>query len=159
VLETDVKQSLFERQAGRVYLSEAGRRLYEYAQKILELYRQARQALGQAPEEVSGALELAASSVPGQHLLPAILQEVQKRYPKVRGAATVADSEAVTRLRDEGKASIARIGKPGPAAWSESRPFARDRQVLVAPTSHPWARRRHVTLAQVGGQPVIIREK
>ena len=45
-LEQDVGQSLFERQAGRVFLSEVGRRLYDYAQKILLLHRQARQGTG-----------------------------------------------------------------------------------------------------------------
>jgi DNA-binding transcriptional LysR family regulator len=158
-LEHDVGQSLFERQGGRVYLSEAGRRLYDFAQKILLLHRAARSALGQPPEEVAGDLLLAASTVPAEYLLPAILQDYQKRYPKVRVAATVADSEAVLHLLDGGKVSLALVGRPGPAAWSESRPFARDRQVLVVPPSHAWSRRDHVSLDQLAKEPLIIREK
>jgi DNA-binding transcriptional LysR family regulator len=158
-LEQDVGQSLFDRQSGRVYLSEAGRRLYDFAQRILQLHREARHALGQPPEEVSGALNLAASTVPAEHLLPTILQEYQKRYPKVHVAATVADSDAVLALLDEAKVSVALVGKPGPATWCDSRPFARDKQVLVAPPDHAWSRRTHVTLTQLAGQPLIIREK
>jgi DNA-binding transcriptional LysR family regulator len=159
VLEQDVGQPLFERQGGRVYLSEAGRRLYEFAQKILQLHRAARGALGQPPEDVAGALELAASTVPAEHLLPAILQAFQKQYPKVHLSATVGDSDVVLRLLDDGKVSLGLVGKPGPASWAESKPFARDRQVLVVPPSHAWARRNHVTLAQLGTQPLIVREK
>ncbi|MFO0964648.1 MAG: selenium metabolism-associated LysR family transcriptional regulator [Gemmataceae bacterium] len=158
-LENDVGHELFERQAGRVYLSEAGRRLYDFAQQILALHRQARLALGQPPEEVAGDLLLAASTIPAEYLLPAILQEYQKRYPKVRVAATVGDSEAVLRLLDEGKVSLVLVGRPGPAAWSESRPFGRDRQVLLVPPSHAWARRERVTVDQVAKEPLIIREK
>lgn len=159
VLETDVGLSLFERQGGRVYLSEAGRRLYDYAQKILALHRQARKSLGQPPEDVAGTLEIAASTVPAEHLLPAILQEFQKQYTKVRVAATVGDSDVVIRLLDDGRVSLGLVGKAGPAAWAESKPFARDRQVLVVPPTHPWARRNQVTLAQLATQPLIIREK
>lgn len=159
VLETDVGQPLFERQSGRVFLSEAGKRLYEYAQKILTLHREARNALGQPPEEVAGDLLLAASTVPAEHLLPAILQEFQKLYPRVRVSAIVADSDAVLQALDEAKVSLALVGKTGPAAWCESRPFARDKLVLVTSPKHPWAQRKHVSLTQLRTQPLIVREK
>lgn len=158
VLEHDVGQSLFDRQSGRVYLSEAGRRLYDYAQKILTLHRAARNALGQPPEDVAGDLALAASTVPAEHLLPAILQDFQKRYPKVHVAATVGDSDAVLHHLEDGKVSLALVGKPGPTPWSDSRAFARDKLVLVVPPTHAWAKRAHVTVAQLMKEPLIVRE-
>jgi LysR family transcriptional regulator, low CO2-responsive transcriptional regulator len=41
-LEKALNKSLFKRQGGRVLLTEAGQRLYEYAQRILDLHREAR---------------------------------------------------------------------------------------------------------------------
>ncbi len=40
-LEKTLDKSLFNRQGGRVLLTEAGQRFYEYAQRILDLHREA----------------------------------------------------------------------------------------------------------------------
>src|SRR5262245_66607709 len=41
-LEKRLGKSLFQRQGGRVLLTEAGQRLYDYAQRILDLHQEAR---------------------------------------------------------------------------------------------------------------------
>ena len=68
-LERTLKKSLFKRQGGRVLLTEAGQRLYEYAQRILDLHREV--AGHEAP--VGGELLLVGSSIPGEHFLPTLL--------------------------------------------------------------------------------------
>src|SRR3954447_22719375 len=75
VLEQALATSLFRRQGGRVLLTEAGQRLYPYAQRILSLHAEARQAVTGQKAPVTGDLTIAASSVPGEHLLPPILAE------------------------------------------------------------------------------------
>jgi DNA-binding transcriptional LysR family regulator len=49
-LERQLRVSLFERRAGKVDLTEVGRRLYEYARQILRLHDEAREALRGCPE-------------------------------------------------------------------------------------------------------------
>src|SRR5262245_45847909 len=44
-LEKALGVSLFQRQGGRVLLTDAGRRLHDYAQRILVLHHEARQAV------------------------------------------------------------------------------------------------------------------
>src|SRR5438132_12647873 len=65
-LEQEAGVPLFDRHAGRVHLTDAGRRLYDYAQRILALHEEARQALGQPPPPLAGELHLAASTVPAE---------------------------------------------------------------------------------------------
>src|SRR5690348_15168123 len=72
-LEKSLGTALFQRQGGRVLLTEAGRKVYDYAQRILDLHRQARREISGYETPVSGQLFLAASSIPGEHLLPAVL--------------------------------------------------------------------------------------
>src|SRR6516164_5583238 len=69
-LESALGTSLFTRHGGRVLLTDAGRQLYEYAQQILDLHRRARIQITGHNAPVSGDLVLAASSIPGEHLLP-----------------------------------------------------------------------------------------
>src|ERR671936_326472 len=69
-LEQAVGVPLFERRGGHVTITEAGRRLHDYTQRILALHREARAELSGRHEPLTGELVLAASSVPGEHLLP-----------------------------------------------------------------------------------------
>jgi DNA-binding transcriptional LysR family regulator len=56
---------LFDRHGGRVLLTEAGQRLYPYAEQILRLHEEARQQVTGRKAPLSGNLTLAASSIPG----------------------------------------------------------------------------------------------
>src|SRR3954471_24508461 len=88
-LEKTVKTPLFQRQGGHVLLSEAGHRLYSYAQRILALHREAIQEITGHMAPLTGELTLAASSVPGEHLLPDLLAVFQEQQPHIQIRASV----------------------------------------------------------------------
>src|SRR5438876_42621 len=70
-LERELGVPLFRRTGGKVELTDAGRRLHDYARRILDLHHEARQEVTGIDAPVAGELAIAASSVPGEHLLPA----------------------------------------------------------------------------------------
>ena len=111
VLEAELRVSLFDRRAGRIALTEAGQRLYEYARQILDLHEQARSDLGGFHPSVSGDLPIAASSVPGECFLPALLSAFHANHPQVRVRATVSDSSSVIKDVEAGRASLGLIGQ------------------------------------------------
>jgi DNA-binding transcriptional LysR family regulator len=157
-LEQDLGTALFRREKGRVVLTEAGHRLHEYAQRILALHRQARQEITGLPIPVAGELSLAASSIPGEYLLPALLLTFRQRYPHVQVRATVADSQAVLTQVEKGQAQLGLVGQREDNPNLEFRPFARDTMRLIVPAGHAWRRRQRVSLPQLGEQPLILRE-
>jgi len=157
-LEQDLGVVLFRREKGRVQLTAAGHRLHEYAQRIRALHREARQEITGQPAPVAGDLTLAASSIPGEHLLPGILFTFRQRYPHVRVRATVADSQVVLTQVEHGQAHLGLVGKKEENANLEFRPFAHDTMLLIVPAGHPWQRRKRVALQQFCEQPLILRE-
>lgn len=72
-LERELGVPLFHRTGGKVELTDAGRRLHEYARRILDLHREARREVAGKVSPVVGELVIAASSIPGEHLLPTLL--------------------------------------------------------------------------------------
>src|ERR1700730_12503930 len=88
-LEQALKESLFPRQGGHVLLTDAGRCLYTYAQRILALHREAIQEITGREAPLTGELLLAASSVPGEYLLPDLLSQFQERHPHMQIRASV----------------------------------------------------------------------
>jgi len=157
-LEKLLGVSLFDRRGGRVLPTAAAQRLYPYAQRILSLHAEARAAITGQRVPVSGDLLLAASSIPGEHLLPALLPTFQDRYPHLRIRVTVADSQVVLDQVERGKAHLGLVGGKTNSAHLEFRPFACDHMVLVVPEGHPWRRRKRVSLTQLCGQPLVLRE-
>jgi DNA-binding transcriptional LysR family regulator len=157
-LEQELGVPLFTRQGGRVLLTDTGRRLHEYAQRILELHREAREQVGGHPVPLSGELSLAASSVPGEHLLPGLLAAFGQRHPHVQVKATVTDSQVVLEQVEQGLAHLGLVGRKGDSPHLEYRCFACDTLVLVVPPGHPWAQRDSVTLDDLGGQALVLRE-
>ena len=71
-LEQELGVPLFTRHGG-VLLTDAGRVLHGFAQRILDLHQQAREEITGRAIPITGELTLATSSVPGEHILPGLL--------------------------------------------------------------------------------------
>src|SRR5207249_1671831 len=138
-LEQRLGLSLFRRQGGRVLLTEAGHRLYPYAQRILALHQEARQEVTGKKTPVAGSLSLAASSVPGEHLLPGILSGFRKKCPHIQVRVSVADSATVLDRVEHGQAQLGLVGRKDDNPHLEFRSFACDKMVLVVPRKHAWS--------------------
>jgi DNA-binding transcriptional LysR family regulator len=149
---------LFDRQGGHVALTDAGHRLHGYAQRILALHHEAFRELAGRQAPLTGELTLAASSVPGEHLLPDLLSTFRQKHPHIQVRATVGDTRQVLHQLEQGEAHLGLVGGKADNPHLEFRCFACDRLVLVIPADHPWGRRKRVPLDQLCEQPLILRE-
>jgi DNA-binding transcriptional LysR family regulator len=157
-LEQSVGVSLFARQSGHVLLTDAGRRLYDYAQRILALHAEALREITGKQAPLSGELALAASSVPGEHLLPDLLSVFRDRYPHIAVRVSVSDTREVSHQVEQGQVHLGLVGGKGDSPHLDFRSFAVDTLVLVVPPAHPLAKRKRIALAQLIAQPLIVRE-
>jgi DNA-binding transcriptional LysR family regulator len=159
VLEKELHISLFDRRAGRISLSGAGQRLYRYARQILDLHGQARTDIGGYRPTVVGELPLAASSVPGECFLPALLSDFHEKYPGVHIRVTVGDSGSVMQDIEKGRVQLGLVGQAAEKPSLEFRPIGSDTLVLVVAPRHHWAARKRIPLTALTGEPLIIREQ
>jgi DNA-binding transcriptional LysR family regulator len=157
-LEKELRASLFDRRAGRVALTEAGARLYDYARRILDLHEEARKDLGGVHPSVSGDLPIAASSVPGECYLPALLSLFRETFPHIHVRATIGDSASVMKDVLKGRAALGLVGQKTENPSLESRPIGTDSLVLILPPNHPLTGRKNISLKALAAQPLIIRE-
>lgn len=158
LLEKTLGTPLFKRQGGRVLLTEAGQKLYDYSERILDLHRQARREITGHDTPVSGELLLAASSIPGEHLLPALLSLFGQKHPHIRVRATVSDSMGVMAQVERGAVSVGLVGRKTENPHLEFRYLASDRMVLVVPPGHPLSKRKKLSVKQLPSHPLILRE-
>lgn len=157
-LEKALDKNLFQRRGGRVLLTEGGQSLYTYAQRILDLHREARREITGLESPVAGELLIAASSIPGEHLLPVLLSVFGQKHPQIRVRATVSDSLAVMEQVERGTVSIGLVGRKADNQHLEFRYLASDRMVLVVPPGHVLSKRKKVTVDQLAAHPLVLRE-
>ncbi len=151
-LERTLGTPLFKRQGGRVLLTEAGQKLYEYAQRILDLHRQARREITGREAPPGGELSLAASSIPGEHLLPSLLSLFGKKHAHIRICATVSDSMGVMTQVERGEVNFVLVGRKTDNPHLEFRYLASDKMVLVVPPGHALSRRKKLSVKQLDAQ-------
>jgi DNA-binding transcriptional LysR family regulator len=157
-LEKAIGTPLFKRQGGRVLLTDAGQKLYDFAQRILDLHRQARREITGRETPPGGELSLAASSIPGEHLLPSLLSLFGKKHPHIRVRATVGDSMGVMAQVERGEVNLGLVGRKTDNPRLEFRYLASDKMVLIVPPGHALIGRKKVSVRQLPRHPLVLRE-
>jgi DNA-binding transcriptional LysR family regulator len=157
-LEQELGAALFTRHGGRVLLTDAGRCLHGFVQRILDLHRQARAEVTGRSVPLKGELSLAASSVPGEHVLPGLMSVFRARHPHIQVKGTVADSQAVLAQVEHGEVHLGLVGRKGDSPHLDYRRLGEDTLAVIVPVGHPWAGRQRVTLDELTGQPLVLRE-
>jgi DNA-binding transcriptional LysR family regulator len=159
MLEGVLRVGLFQRCSGRVALTNAGRRLYEYARRIADLHAEARTAVADSKPDPIGELALAASSIPGKYILPNILTAYRRAHPHVDVRVRISDSDDVLRLVEQGEVDFGFAGDSVDSRHLIFDRLAGDELALVVPVGHHFAKRRRVGLRDLVREPLIQREK
>ncbi|HLG75176.1 MAG TPA: LysR family transcriptional regulator [Ktedonobacteraceae bacterium] len=94
-LEKALKQPLFSRVGQKVFLTDAGRLLLPYANRIFALAEEAEMALQEMQGLERGQLTVGASMTIGTYLLPELLGVYKERHPRIELFVTVANTEEV----------------------------------------------------------------
>ncbi len=157
-LERELGTALFERHAGSAVPTAAGRRLLAYAEEALEGHDRLLADLRREGEELAGELRIAASSTPGEFLVPGWVSRFTALHPGIRPQVFIADSsEVVVELREH-RWDLGFVGVRLPGRDLRYDVIAEDQVVLAVPADHPFAARSEVRLAELEGQPFLERE-
>jgi DNA-binding transcriptional LysR family regulator len=158
-LEEELGVRLLDRLGRGAAPTKAGQLLLGYARRILELHREARQALDQFQGRMSGELVIAASTIPGEYVLPALIGRFKEKYPDIAISLLIGDTQRVVEWVLEGRAELAVAGAQIDHRALEYRELMPDELVLVVSAAHPWHGKKTATLEEVRAEPLIVRER
>jgi DNA-binding transcriptional LysR family regulator len=106
VLEDEIGAPLFDRVAGGIVLSQAGRALLPHAERVLAALTEARRALADAHAANSGSVSLAVVGTLASTELTVVLKRFGARHPKAALSLRTATSAEVSRVVRSGEADI-----------------------------------------------------
>ncbi|MFO7996232.1 MAG: LysR family transcriptional regulator, partial [Dehalococcoidia bacterium] len=94
-LEQELGVRLIDRRQKKLVMTEAGKRLLVFAALFDEEHQTLMRDFESLREKVTGNLVIAASTIPGDFILPPILGEFKRRHPVVSIQVAVTDSARV----------------------------------------------------------------
>lgn len=157
-LEADLGATLLDRRYRKVEITEPGRVLLPYARKVLAELEEARTALDELSETVSGRLLFAASTTPGQYVLPRLLGGFLKQYPEVGVTLRVFDTAEVVEKVESGEAQLGMTGAEVHGARVEYERLGHDDLIMICAPDHPLMANSEVLFADLVEEPFIVRE-
>jgi DNA-binding transcriptional LysR family regulator len=138
-LEQRLGQSLLDRSGRRVEPTEAGRRLYRSAQRMLALEEQLLDEVSADDGRLTGTLAIGASTGPGAHLVPLLLCEFQREHPDLHVALSIWDTQTVIDRVVDRQLELGVVGALRRHRSLEFEPLVRDEIVLAVPPGHDAA--------------------
>jgi len=157
-LEADLGVTLVDRKYRKLELTEAGVVLLPYAQRALVEVDRAREEIGRLSGVVSGRLLMAASTTPGQYILPGLLAEFLEEYPQVGISLQIADTARVVEAVASGEAHLGMTGAELLDAKVAFERMGSDDLVVICPKGHSLAMGRR-SISDVAEAPFIMREE
>jgi len=153
-LEQEIGEPLFDRSSREGVLTDAGKVLEEYAEKLLNLREDAQGALAELRELQKGKLAVAANEFTALYLLP-VLTEFRRRHPMIR--ITVQRALGSHIPDDILKHNV----EFGVLSYNPQEPLIQstivylDQLVLVVPPGHPLASADEISIRQLATESFV----
>ena len=158
-LEEDLGVQLFDRTGSRIALTPAGKMLLHYAEQVSALLTRAEQEVSTLSGEHAGHLALGASTTIAQYVLPRLLSEFRREYPRVQPTLISGNTERIVGAVVQQQIALGFIEGPAHSRDVKTEPFLVDELVLIVPAAHEWAERASVACAEITGTPLLMRER
>lgn len=158
-LEEYFNTRLFDRTHNRISLTDAGKRIFEYAGKIFELYGEMENAVRELTGEVSGVLIIGASTTIAEYMLPALLGDFKAKYPDVNVRLKVSNTEGIVTMVENNVIDLGVVEAPVANKNLAVELCKKDQMVAIVPLSHPLANETKIPGHKLLDFPYICREE
>ena len=158
-LEEYFNTRLFDRTHNRISLTAAGQRVYEFSDRIFDLYSEMENAVSDMTGEISGVLVIGASTTIAEYMLPALLGDFKKKYPDVNVHLKVSNSDGIVSMVENNDIDLGVVEAPVMNKNLVVEECRKDRLVAIVPPPHTLAANQQVKLRELMDDAFIAREE
>jgi DNA-binding transcriptional LysR family regulator len=153
-LEDELGEVLFDRSSREGVLTDAGKVLHDYAEKLINLRSEAAESLTELRELQKGKLVIAANEFTVLYLLP-VLAEFRRLHPMIRIKVERALGSRIPDdvLRYSAEFGVLSYEPQEPSLYSVV--VYLDELVFVVPPKHPLASAAQVSIRQLGAESFV----
>jgi DNA-binding transcriptional LysR family regulator len=157
-LEKSIGLPLFEKVGRSQHLTEAGRELLGYSERIFALLDETRLVMEELGGGRRGTVKVAASTTAGIYVVPPALGAFHRESPGVKLTLDVLNRFTVQKRLLDNEVDLAVMGLIEDAHDLEVATFVPNELVVIASPRHPLAREKRITLDDLKDDNLLMRE-
>jgi DNA-binding transcriptional LysR family regulator len=158
LLEEELGEPLFLRMGRHVRMTPAAESLVQLGQRVFQDVRDTVGAITDHTRALRGTLRLAGGMTVCLYVFPPLLKHLKRVHPQLDIRLTVAIAgRSVEEIR-AGRVDAGLLTLPVEESDLVTVPVMREELLLLTMPSHPLARKRRVTHADLSGEPFILFE-
>lgn len=153
-LERELGVTLVDRASGR--LTEEGQAVVQRARHIQSELDALTADVAALRDEVAGSVRLGCIGTVGRWLVPLVLEQMAQLHPKVRIVVVDATTTSLLPQLLSDSLDLAVVNLPVADPDVVTEPLFDEDRIVVAPDTHPLARRDRVTLAELADHELLL---
>lgn len=149
---------LFKRKGRNIYLTDAGRTLYDYARRIFECEKELEDVMEEMRSLKRGVLRLGTSKTYARYFMPFLVTNFHEAYPHIKIHLDEGSSLDMIHSLLALKNEVAVIAMAEETPGVRFIPFSQEELLLILAPDHPLASRNAVSVKELTGEPIIMKE-
>ena len=158
-LEEDFNTRLFDRAHNRISLTPAGELVYQYSDRILDVYREMNEAVKAMTGDQTGLITIGASTTIAEYMLPGLLGDFQRSFPDVAVRLRVANTDAIVALVENAVIDLGVVEGAVNNQMLLVEDCQMDELVVIATKGHALDGQQSVSPVALTEYPFILREE
>jgi DNA-binding transcriptional LysR family regulator len=158
-LEEMLQIKLFNKIGNRIFLSEAGKLLLDYAHKIFELENEAEKSINEIKEVKKGAIHIGTTKTYARYLMPNYISHFHALYPGVSIHLSEGSSLEMIQSLFNMQNELAIVASTEYPKSLQSIAFGKEEVLLVASPNHVLAKKDSITMRELARFPLVMREE
>jgi DNA-binding transcriptional LysR family regulator len=157
-LEEQFNTRLFDRTHNKVTLTDVGRQVYTYSDRILKLYEEMTRNITEMTGDVSGSVTLGASTTIAEYMLPLLIGEFKNKFPEVMINLRESNTEDIVSMVENNDIDLGIVEGSVNNKNLVVEECKMDHLVVIMPNDHMLASEKKLRVEDFVSYPFICRE-
>ena len=149
----------FKKRGRSLFLTDEGRALYGYAEKIFKYEKEIENAIEDMHELKRGVLCLGTTKAYARYFMPLMLSTFHENYPNIKIQLYEGSSLDMTYNLLDFKNEVAVIAKTENLPEVKFYPFSKEEMAVITAPRHPLTLKKAVSFEELAEEPFIMKEK
>jgi len=157
-LERETNTRLLDRTSKGIFLTAGGEVFLQHARRVVAERDSLKQAMAGLHGLEKATLNLGASNIPANYLIPCFLPDLQNKYPGISLTMRIGDSREVLDELKSGQVELGIVGGRVDDEIYSYEPLLKDQLVMIVGPNHPLKDHHSITIKEMVKETFIVRE-
>jgi DNA-binding transcriptional LysR family regulator len=158
LLEDELGEPVFHRIGRRIRITPAGESLLQLSHRVFQDLQETVATISEKRDSLSGTIRLVGGMTVCLYVFPTLLAEVRRVHPHLDLKVTVGSAERSIAMLRSGAGDLGMITLPVEATDLVSVPVLQEELLLITYPSHPLAKKKSITAADLDKQDFVLFE-